>query len=132
MLLIIFYTIDNLKEVTMSEIKKKKVNVLFKCFLKVSCKSIHCNYRKRGMWKYASIKQICYFFHHFILDHVLVNNKYQKKGNVRWFIKQIWYNWQSFTFSRYGILIDPLKVIQYFLSEPYSWPNALLLFCRLF
>lgn len=33
---------------------------------------------------------------------------------------------------KYGILIDPFKVIQYFLAEPYSWPNALLLLCTNF
>lgn len=44
-------------------------------------------------------------------------------SNTRLFIENL---------IKYGILIDPFKVIQYFLSEPYSWPNALLLFSENF
>ncbi|XP_022340814.2 diacylglycerol O-acyltransferase 1-like isoform X1 [Crassostrea virginica] len=44
-------------------------------------------------------------------------------SNTRLFIENL---------IKYGILIDPVKVIQYFLREPYSWPNALLLFCANF
>ncbi|XP_048738315.1 diacylglycerol O-acyltransferase 1-like isoform X2 [Ostrea edulis] len=39
-------------------------------------------------------------------------------SNARLFIENL---------IKYGILIDPVKVIHYFLQEPYSWPNALLL-----
>ena len=40
------------------------------------------------------------------------------------------FNWLKINFYRYGILIDPIKVVQMLLSEPYSWPNVLLLFCK--
>lgn len=38
-------------------------------------------------------------------------------ANTRLFLENI---------LKYGILIDPLKVIQLFLSQPYSWPNICL------
>ncbi|KAJ8303014.1 hypothetical protein KUTeg_019410 [Tegillarca granosa] len=39
-------------------------------------------------------------------------------ANARLFLENI---------LKYGILIDPIQVVQVFLSQPYSWPNACLL-----
>lgn len=35
------------------------------------------------------------------------------------------------SFSRYGILVDPIQVISLFLKDPYSWPAAWLIIGKL-